>query len=152
MNHYKRVWKDSSTLPNSGIANITTIGGLSTMKAVDVDAIEDGHVHFMVDESLRSDGTIEGRCETCRDLIVGRKIPGGLGTLTLKSVLVEAVGDAGFLPDLADELNRTEILLEIEENAIEDARKLITTAHKMLQAVFHLGVDEITDPGGPEES
>lgn len=97
--------------------------------------------HEMGDETELEDGRVAGRCVHCADRITGRRMVGGLGLARLKTALVDALGDVDALPGLADELRRVEMMLELEEQSLEDARRLIETSKRMIAAL--LGREEV---------
>ena len=82
------------------------------------------------------DGGIQGECSFCGDSIIGRRLPGGLGLLCLKAMLVEQIGEAELLPSFADDLDRVEGLLREEEKAMAAARRLMETARLVLTNIL----------------
>lgn len=97
--------------------------------------------HEMGDEVELEDGRVAGHCVRCGESIVGRRMVGGLGLARLKTALVDALGDEAALPGLADELDRVEMMLELEEQGLEDARRLIETTKRMILALVASGVE-----------
>lgn len=92
--------------------------------------------HEMGNEVEVEDGRIVGACVRCGDAIMGRRMVGGLGLARLRSALVNALGDSGAMVDLADELERVEMMLEVEEQSLGEARKLIETSRKMIMVIM----------------
>lgn len=93
-------------------------------------------VHEMGEEVELEDGRVSGRCLLCGDTILGRRMVGGLGLARLRAALVDAIGDHDEMALLAEELGRVEMMLELEEQTLDSARKMIDLAKQMLAEVL----------------
>jgi hypothetical protein len=92
--------------------------------------------HELGDEVELADGRVSGHCVRCGVKVIGRRLVGGLGLARLKNALIDALGDGGALPGLADEIQRVEMMVEVEEASLEDARRLIERARRMLETLL----------------
>ena len=93
-------------------------------------------LHEMADEIELDNGKVMSRCRFCNDEILGRRLPGGLGLPTLKAALILAMGDRGALAALAGEMQAMERMIEVEEDSLESARRLLGLARRMLTEIL----------------
>jgi hypothetical protein len=91
--------------------------------------------HVMGDETELEDGQVVGFCVSCGDKIKGRRMVGGYGLARLKDVLVDALGDPAAMADLLDEIDRVELMLHVEEQALRSAYDMIEMARKMVKTI-----------------
>jgi hypothetical protein len=91
--------------------------------------------HIMGDETELEDGQVIGFCVACGDKIKGRRMVGGYGLARLKDALVDALGDPNAMANLLDEIDRVELMLHVEEQALRSAYDMIEMARKMVKTI-----------------
>jgi hypothetical protein len=88
--------------------------------------------HVMEAEAEYADGSITGKCVNCGETITGRRLVGGLGVAMLRMAMLELLSHDGEPAGLAQEIVRIQEVLDLEEQALNEARALLETAREML--------------------
>lgn len=116
---------DTVTYPST-----TTLPGMAPQTPPLSRCAKDGH--DMADEAEYADGSIVGTCEVCGEQIFGRRMVGGLGTLLLRTVMMELLAGDGDMDELKEAILNIETLLQMEEHQLREARALLDTAKAMM--------------------
>lgn len=91
--------------------------------------------HVMGDETETEDGQVVGFCTLCGDKIKGRRMVGGYGLARLKDAIVDALGDREAMAGLLDEIDRVELMLKVEEQALRSAHDMLNMAREMVEKI-----------------
>lgn len=91
--------------------------------------------HVMGDETETEDGQVVGFCTVCGDKIKGRRMVGGYGLARLKDAIVDALGDREAMAGLLDEIDRVELMLKVEEQALKSAHDMLNMAREMVEKI-----------------
>lgn len=91
--------------------------------------------HVMGDETETEDGQVVGFCALCGDKIKGRRMVGGYGLARLKDAIVDALGDREAMAGLLDEIDRVELMLKVEEQALRSAHDMLNMAREMVEKI-----------------
>lgn len=91
--------------------------------------------HVMGDETETEDGQVVGFCTLCGDKIKGRRMVGGYGLARLKDAIVDALGDREAMACLLDEIDRVELMLRVEEQALRSAHDMLNMAREMVEKI-----------------
>jgi hypothetical protein len=91
--------------------------------------------HVMGDETETEDGQVVGFCTLCGDKIRGRRMVGGYGLARLKDAIVDALGDMDAMAGLLEEIDRVELMLKVEEQALKSAHDMVNMAREMVKKI-----------------
>lgn len=91
--------------------------------------------HVMGDETETEDGQVVGHCTLCGDKIKGRRMVGGYGLARLKDAIVDALGDREAMAGLLEEIDRVELMLRVEEQALRSAHDMLDMAREMVEKI-----------------
>lgn len=91
--------------------------------------------HVMGDETETEDGQVVGFCTLCGDKIRGRRMVGGYGLARLKDAIVDALGDMEAMAGLLEEIDRVELMLRVEEQALKSAHDMVNMAREMVEKI-----------------
>lgn len=127
-----------SQFTSYGTSNTPLIGDCGTGTGYSWDttiAAKPACEHVMGDETETEDGQVVGFCTLCGDKIKGRRMVGGYGLARLKDAIVDALGDREAMAGLLDEIDRVELMLKVEEQALKSAHDMLNMAREMVEKI-----------------